>query len=99
MNMRASLVPAISAHSRVPGVINAGLASMNPAAAVAELVAVRVGQDVPAPSGLADRLIGQERGAKAQQPLQFRLKVASTQVQVHPVLAVLTLGDPLQQDL
>jgi hypothetical protein len=65
----------------------------------AEFVAIRVSQDVPAPSGLADGPIGYGLGTKAEKPLHLSLEITGAQVEVHPVLAVLTLGDPLQQNL
>jgi hypothetical protein len=65
----------------------------------AELVAVWISQDVPAPSGLADRLPRQEPGAKADEPVYLRLKVACAQVEMNPVLAALVLGDLLQENL
>jgi site-specific DNA recombinase len=58
----------------------------------AELIAIRVGQNVPAPSGLGDRLLRQYPGAQAHQPLRLGLQVASAQVEVDPVLALLALG-------
>jgi site-specific DNA recombinase len=57
----------------------------------AKLVAVWVGKDVPAPSRLADRPLRQDLGTNAEQSLHLRLKVARAQVEVNPVLAVLTL--------
>src|SRR6185437_12158091 len=65
----------------------------------AKLVAVWVGKDVPAPSRLADRPLRQDLGTNAQQSLHLRLKVARAQVEVNPVLAVLTLGNLLEKNL
>src|SRR6185437_2576409 len=65
----------------------------------AKLVAVWVGKDVPAPPRLADRPLRQDLGTNAEQSLLLRLKVARAQVEVNPVLAVLTLGNLLQKNL
>jgi hypothetical protein len=65
----------------------------------AELVAVGVSQDVPLPPGLPDRFPGQDPGPEAGNPAQLRLKITGAQVKMNPILALLALGDPLQQDL
>src|SRR5712691_8124433 len=65
----------------------------------AKLVAVRVGQDVPAPSVLGDRLLREDPGAKADEPARLRFKLAGAQIEVNAVLALLVFRNPLQEDL
>jgi len=54
---------------------------------------------VPAPSSLSDRLLRNDLGTKADEPLRLRLKIAGAKIEVNPVLAVLVLGDLLQKNL
>src|SRR5262245_18031413 len=64
---------------------------VNPAAQQAELVALRVGEHVPADLALAD--VGR-RGAEIEQPAQLGvlLAVGGVEIQVQPVLGALRLG-------
>src|SRR5262245_5040554 len=65
----------------------------------AELVPVWVGENVPAPPELLERLPGQLDGAEAEDASDLGLQVWRAQVQVHPVLVPLFIRHLLQQDL
>src|ERR1700733_7825790 len=65
----------------------------------AKFVAVRVGHDVPAPSVFGDRLLSEHPGAQADEPAGLRLKLAGAQIEMNPVLGLLGLRNPLQEDL
>src|SRR5215475_1483498 len=65
----------------------------------AELVSVRIGQDVPEPAVLRDGLAGQQRRAEAGDPPDLGLEIRRAQVQVQPVLLALDVRHPLQQYL
>jgi hypothetical protein len=62
-----------------------------------ELVAVGIGQDMPTPAVLADRLAGQQRRAEIQDARDLGLQVGGAQVQMEPVLLALDLRHLLQQ--
>jgi hypothetical protein len=65
----------------------------------AEFVAIRIGQDMPAPAVLGDGLPGENLGTQAGNPFRLRLEIARAQVEMNAVLGVLTPGHPLQEDL
>jgi hypothetical protein len=65
----------------------------------AELVSVRVSEDVPAPACLGDRRAGQWHCSQRNDTFDLGLKAGSAEIQVEPVLSALRLGHPLQQDL
>lgn len=65
----------------------------------AELIAVGIRENMPAPPELLDRLAGEKQGADAQDAPDLGLKVWRAQVEVKAVLVPLLLRHPLQQDL
>src|ERR1700722_11400780 len=65
----------------------------------AKLVVVTGGHDVPAPSVLRARLLGEHPGAQADEPAGLRLQFRGAQIEMNPVLALLGLRNPLQEDL
>ena len=75
------------------------LASTKLAVAAREPVAVWDQPDAPAPFGLVDRLLRQDLGAKADEPVRLRPKFARARVEMNPVLPALVLRDLLQENL
>lgn len=65
----------------------------------AEFVAVRVGEDVPAPAALRYRRAGQLQRSQRNDAVGFGMQISRAQIQVQPVLSVLGLGHLLQEDL
>jgi len=77
---------------RRPGVVSARCGALGRRLQDTELVAVRVRQDVPAPSVLDHGVVGEQGRAEAEDPLGLPLQAAGEQVQVQPVLLVLVIG-------
>src|SRR5437899_4877434 len=64
----------------------------------AELIAVGIGENMPAPPELPDRLVGEQDGAGAQDTPDLGLEIWRAQVEVKAVLVPLLVRHPLQQD-
>ena len=54
---------------------------------------------MPAPSVFGDRLLSEYPGAQADEPAGLRPEFAGAQIEMNPVLALLGLRNPLQEDL
>ena len=65
----------------------------------AELVAVRVGQDVPVPVVLDHCRVRDDLCAEVDQSMHFDVEVRGAQIQVHPVLTEFGVGCLLQEQL
>jgi hypothetical protein len=65
----------------------------------AEFIAVGIGENMPAPSELLDRLAGKQESADALDTPDLGVKVWRAQVEVKAVLVSLLIRHPLQQDL
>src|SRR6266487_6936384 len=63
----------------------------------AELVSVRIGEDVPGPAVLGDGLAGQQPRPEVEHAPDLGVQVGRAQVQMQPVLLALDVGHPLQQ--
>jgi hypothetical protein len=58
----------------------------------AELIAIRIAENVPAPAVLLGRLAGEQAGPDAHHAPYLGIKILCAQVEVQPVLAVLALS-------
>ena len=84
---------------RRPGVVSARCRAVGRLLQDAELVAVRVGEDVPAPSMFGHGVTGEQGRAEAEDPLDLPFRAGGAQVQVQPVLLALVVASALQQHL
>lgn len=64
-----------------------------------ELVAIRIGKNMPAPSVLHQRFSCKEHRASCQDAIDLRAQIRRPQIKVHAILSFLGLGYPLEQEL